>query len=219
MLSGIVRGEMIALAEGSIPGAGVCFTAMVYLVAGLVAFLGIHSVRIFADDWRTARIVRMGEGPWKIVYSVLSIAAFVLLLWGYGAARKASMDLWMPPEWTRYVAALLTLLAAILLAATYVPGTHIKTAVKHPMMLSVKTWAAAHLIATGRLADVVLFGAFLAWSVLAYRAARGRDRAKGTTYAAIGVSRDAIAVLIGAIAWAVFAFYLHERWVGVRPLG
>ena len=192
---------------------------MVYFISGLVLFLAIHSVRIFADDWRTARIARMGEGPWKGVYSVLSIAGFILLLWGYGAARKGSMELWVPPEWTRYVAALLTLLAAILLAATYVPGTHIKAAVKHPMMLSVKTWAAAHLIANGQLVNIVLFGAFLVWSVLAYRAARGRDRANGTTYAAVGASRDAIAVLIGAAAWAVFAFYLHERWVGVRPFG
>lgn len=192
---------------------------MAYLIAGLVVFLGVHSVRIFADDWRTARIAQMGEGPWKGLYSVMSIAGFVLLVWGYGVARAGSVDLWVPPVWTRHLAALLTIPAFVLLAAAYVPGTHIKAAVKHPMMLGVKTWALAHLLSNGRLADVLLFGAFLVWAVLAFRAARGRDRVGGLTYPAVGPARDAIAVVVGIVAWAAFAFYLHVRWIGVPPFG
>jgi uncharacterized membrane protein len=87
------------------------------------------------------------------------------------------------------------------------------------MVLGVKTWAIAHLLANGRLADVVLFGAFLAWAVLDFRAARQRDRAQGLAYPAAGAARDVIAVVAGIAAWGAFAFYLHGAWIGVRPFG
>jgi uncharacterized membrane protein len=192
---------------------------MTYLAAGLVIFLGVHSVRIFADGWRTAQIARLGPGAWKGLYSVASIAGFVLIVYGFGLARAAPVLLWSPPVWTRHLASLLTLAAFILLAAAYVPGTNIKAAVKHPMVLGVKTWAIAHLLANGRLADVVLFGAFLAWAVLDFRAARQRDRAQGLAYPAVGAARDVIAVVAGIAAWGAFAFYLHGAWIGVRPFG
>jgi hypothetical protein len=139
---------------------------MTYLIAGLVIFFATHSVRIFAEDWRAAGIQRMGERPWKAIYSLVSIAGFVLIVWGYGLARQAPVDLWSPPAWTRHVTALLTLPAFILVAAAYVRGNRIKAAVGHPMVLGVKTWALAHLLSNGRLADVLLFGGFLVWAIL-----------------------------------------------------
>ena len=190
---------------------------MTYLVAGLVLFLVTHSVRIYAEDWRAATIRRMGEGPWKAVYSLVSIATFVLLVWGYGQARLAPVDLWMPPPWTRHATALLTLPAFILFAAAYVRGTRIKAAVGHPMVLGVKTWALAHLLSNGRLADVLLFGGFLVWAILIYRAARARDRKGGVTYPVLGASKDVIAVVVGIVAWGVFAAFLHQPLIGVRP--
>jgi uncharacterized membrane protein len=189
------------------------------LVLGLVLFLGVHSVRVFADGWRGSLIARRGEGAYKGLYSLASIAGFALIVWGYGLARTAPVDLWMPPVWTRHLSALLTIPAFVLLAAAYVPGTRIKAAVGHPMVLGVKTWAFAHLIANGRLADVVLFGGFLAWAVLLYIASRRRDRRNGTRYVAGPASRDMIAIAAGLGAWAAFAFWLHGALIGVRPFG
>lgn len=187
------------------------------LVLGLVLFLGVHSVRVFADGWRRSLIARRGEAAYKGLYSLASIAGFALIVWGYGLARTTPVDLWMPPVWTRHLSALLTIPAFVLLAAAYVPGTRIKAAVGHPMVLGVKTWAFAHLIANGRLADVVLFGGFLAWAVLLYIASRRRDRRAGTRYVAGPASRDMIAIAAGLAAWAAFAFWLHGVLIGVRP--
>ncbi len=180
-------------------------------------FLGAHSVRIFADDWRTARIAAGGERAWKGIYSLLSIAGFILIVYGYGQARMTAPVLYTPPVWTRHVAALLMLPAFILFAAAYVKGTRIKARAGHPMIAAVKTWAFAHLLSNGTLADVVLFGAFLVWAVLDYRASRRRDRAAGVTYAEGPISRDFIAIGVGVVAWAIFAFWLHGPLIGVRP--
>jgi uncharacterized membrane protein len=189
------------------------------LVLGVVLFLGVHSLRVFADDWRGSLIARRGEGAYKGLYSLASIVGFALIVWGYGLARTAPVDLWMPPVWTRHLSALLTIPAFVLLAAAYVPGTRIKAAVGHPMVLGVKVWAFAHLIANGRLADVVLFGGFLAWAVVLYIASRRRDRRTGTRYVAGPASRDMIAIAAGLVAWAAFAFWLHGVLIGVRPFG
>ena len=192
---------------------------MTMLVVGLVLFLGVHSVRIVADDWRTARIASMGEGRWKLAYAIVSLIGFVLIVYGYGQARQATTLLYAPPGWMRHVAALLTLPAFVLVAAAYVKGTRIKARVGHPMILGVKLWAFAHLLANGTVADVVLFGAFLVWAVLDFAAARRRDRAAGTVYPAGPVSRDLIAIGAGGLGWVVFGFFLHVPLIGVRPFG
>ncbi|HEY3241847.1 MAG TPA: NnrU family protein [Phycisphaerae bacterium] len=192
---------------------------MTLLILGLVLFLGVHSVRIFADPWRTTQIARVGEGPWKGLYSLASIAGFVLLIWGFGRASAATVVLWSPPFWTHYVAAVLTLIAFVLVVAAYVPGTRIKSSLHHPMVLGVKVWAFAHLISNGTLADVVLFGSFLVWAIADFAASRRRDRNAGTVYPAGTAAKDAVAVVIGVVAWAVFAFWLHGWWIGVKPLG
>lgn len=190
---------------------------MTILLLGLVIFLGVHSTRIVADGWRSAQIARIGPGPWKLGYTVLSLIGFYLLLWGYGAARQAPVVLWTPPVAMRHVAGLLTLIAFVLLAATYVPRNGIKARLHHPMVLSVKLWAFAHLLANGTLADVLLFGSFLAWSVLSFSAARRRDRAAGTRYPAGTMAGTLATVAVGGAAWALFAFRLHGWLIGVQP--
>jgi uncharacterized membrane protein len=192
---------------------------MLVLVLGLVLFLGAHSVRIPADDWRTAQRARLGENGWKAIYSVVSLVGLVLIIWGYGIARQAPVDLWYPPRATRHAASLLLLVSFVLLAAAYVPGNRIKARIHHPMVVGVKVWAFGHLISNGRLADLVLFGAFLAWSVVLYAASRRRDRRLGTTYPPGRASADAITVAVGVIAWYVFAIYLHAWLIGVSPFG
>ena len=190
---------------------------MTYLILGLVLFLGVHSTRIVADGWRTAQLKRCGEGAWKGIYSLLSLAGFGLIIWGFGLARQEPVVLWIAPVAMRHVAALLTLVAFVLFVAAYVPRNAIKASLHHPMVLAVKVWAFAHLLANGRLADVVLFGAFLAWAVASYIAARKRDRAAGTQYPAGTPSGTAATVVAGIAVWAAFAFWLHGALIGVRP--
>ena len=192
---------------------------MTLLVLGLVLFLGAHSVRIFAEGWRTAVRARIGENAWKGAYSLVSLAGFVLIVWGYGQARLDPVVLWTPMTWARHLASLLTLAAFVLLAAAYVPGNGIKARLHHPMVLGVKVWALSHLLANHTLADVLLFGSFLVWAVLDFRAARQRDRAAGTVYPAGTAARTGVAVGAGVLAWAVFAFWAHAAWIGVAPFG
>lgn len=193
---------------------------MTLLIVGLAIFLGVHSTRILADPWRARQVQRLGEKPWKALYSLASIVGFVLIVYGYGIARQSPVVLYTPPLWTRHLAALLTIPAFVLIVAAYVPGTRIKRAVGgHPMLVGVKTWAVAHLAANGTLADVVLFGAFLAWAVVDYAACRRRDRAEGRVYVAGPAMRDVTAAIIGLVAWAVFALWLHGPLIGVRPFG
>ena len=192
---------------------------MAILMLGLLIFLGVHSVRIVADPWRSAMRARLGEGAWKGIYSLLSLAGFALLIWGYGQARQAPVVLWTPPVSMRHLAALLTAIAFIFLAAAYVPRNGIKARLHHPMVLAVKTWALAHLLANGTLADVLLFGGFLAWAIVLFAASRLRDRANGTVYPAGTSSGTAVTVVVGLAAWAAFAFWLHGMLIGVRPFG
>ena len=193
--------------------------AMMYLIAGLVLFLGVHSTRIFANDWRNQTLARIGEKPFKGVYALLSLAGFVLLVWGYGQARQQGVMLWNPPTATRHIAALLMLLSFVLLTAAYVPGNQIKAKLHHPMVLGAKVWALAHLLANGSLADTVLFGSFLVWSVLLFDASRRRDRREQKAYPAGTASMTAVTVAVGVVAWAVFAFWLHRVLIGVSPFG
>jgi uncharacterized membrane protein len=187
------------------------------LVIGLALFLGVHSVRLFADDWRSARVTAMGEGAWKGLYSLVSLAGLALIVWGYGMTRTAPVDLWHPPVWTRHAASLLTLLSFILITAAYVPRSRIRALVGHPMVAGVKLWAFAHLLSNGRLGDVVLFGAFLAWAVADFASLRRRDRASGTRRGTGALANDLTSVVAGTVAWFVFALYLHVPLIGVRP--
>ena len=192
---------------------------MSVLILGLIIFLGAHSVRIFAEDWRTAQRKRLGEGPWKGLFSLVSVIGFGLIVWGFALARQQPVVIWSPPFAMRHIAALLTLIAFVLLAAAYVPRNSIKARVHHPMVLAVKTWAFAHLLANGRLADLVLFGAFLVWAVACFAAARKRDRAAGTQYPAGSTGATLATVVVGVLFWALFAFWLHGVLIGVRPFG
>ncbi len=194
---------------------------MTWLLLGLVLFIGIHSVAIVAPRGRHAIAHRMGEGPWKGLYTVVALAGFGLIVAGYSAARQDPVVLWVPPVATRHVAALLMLPVFVLLLAAYLPG-RIQRAAKHPMLAATKFWALAHLLANGNLADVLLFGSFLAWAVadrisLKRRANAGLLRA--VQGASPGPANDAIALVGGLVLYAAFAFWAHGFLFGVRPFG
>jgi uncharacterized membrane protein len=192
---------------------------MTALILGLLIFLGVHSTRIVSEDWRTRTRARMGENAYKGVYTLLSILGFALIVWGYSQARQQPVALWVPQLWARHLASLLTWVAFVLLAAAYVPGNGIKARLHHPMVLGVKLWALAHLLANHTLADLLLFGGFLLWSVLCFRAARQRDREAGTVYPPGRLPMTLLTVVVGTAAWLAFALWAHQAWIGVRPFG
>lgn len=189
---------------------------MLWFVVGLAVFLGVHSIAIVAPGWRDATAARLGEGAWKGLYSLISIASFVLLVWGYGAARMDPVVLFTPPPWTRWLAVLLMLPVFPLLLAAYFPG-RIKAALKHPMLAAVKFWALAHLISNGTLADLLLFGGFLAWAVFDRISFKRRPQRPIRTLPATAAN-DVIAIVGGLALYVVFAYWLHVRWIGVAPL-
>jgi len=192
---------------------------MLTLLLGLFLFLGVHSTRIFADDWRTATVAKIGPLPWKGLYSVLSLLGFVVLVWGFRMARQDTLVLWSSPAWMKHVTAVLMMASFILIAAAYVPRNSIKARLHHPMVLAVKVWALGHLLSNGVAADVVLFGAFLGWAVLSFRAARQRDRVNHTVYPPGNAISTTITIAVGLVGWSVFALFLHGPLIGVRPLG
>ena len=184
-----------------------------------MVFIGLHSIRIVAGEWRSARIAARGERAWKGPIALGSLVGLALIVWGYSMARKEPVLLWTPPSWAPHLAALLVLLSFILLAATYIPRNHLKAAIGHPMYAGIKLCALAHLLSNGTLADLLLFGSFLLWAVAGFSSGRARDRRAGVAYPAGAAGQTTVTVLVGIVAWAIFAFYLHAPLIGVRPLG
>ncbi|HXQ32299.1 MAG TPA: NnrU family protein [Steroidobacteraceae bacterium] len=190
---------------------------MLLLVAGLLVFLGTHSLSIAAPGVRARLVGRMGEGPWKGLYSVVSLAAFVLLVAGFASARESSVILYHPPAAARYVALVLMVPVFPLLLAAYLPG-RIRSTLKNPLLAATEAWAFSHLLANGSLADVLLFGSFLAWAV-ADRISLKRRAPRAIPMAPAGRFNDAIAVVAGLASYALFIAGLHQRLIGVAPLG
>jgi uncharacterized membrane protein len=188
------------------------------LVLGLLIFLGAHSTRIFAAAWRERQIARLGEKAWKGLNSLVSLIGFVLIIVGFGQAGEQE-PLWRPPFFMAHITALLVLFAFILVAAANVPRNHLKAKLGHPMVLGVKVWAFAHLLANGQPRHMLLFGAFLIWAIVDFAASRRRDRSAGVTYPAGTVKGNLIVIAGGLAGWALFAFYFHRLLIGVSPLG
>ena len=192
---------------------------MTLLVLGLVIFLGTHSYSM-ARGSRAGLIARIGEGPYKGLYSLASLAGIVLISIGYGQYRAGGyIPVWDPPVWTRHLALLLVLVAFICFVAAYLPG-HIKARLKHPMLVGVKIWALAHLLANGDLGSILLFGSVLAWGVAARISVKRRDVAAqhGGTAAPAGIRNDVLAVVIGTAVYVAFVLWLHPWLIGVSVL-
>lgn len=189
---------------------------MAALIIGLAIFLGAHSIAIVAPGFRAGAVARVGEGGWKALYSVVSAIGLVLILYGFHLARQSPAALYTPPGWTRYLTWALMLPVFPLLLAAYLPG-RIRSAMKHPMLAAVKLWAFAHLLSNGMLADVLLFGGFLAWAVLDRISLKRRTQAAPAAPA--GRCNDLIAVVAGLALYALFIAWAHLRLFGVSPLG
>jgi uncharacterized membrane protein len=192
---------------------------MLLLVVGIVLFLGVHLIRVVAPGFRQLMIDRIGQNAWRGLYSLASIATLVLLIYGFGAARHETTVLYTPPVWMAHIAILLMLFALICLVASLLPAGNIAVRAKHPMVLSVKIWAFAHLLANGDSAGVLLFAAFLAWGVIMRISLKRRERAGEITLRPFVASKyDLYAVAIGVVAWILILWKLHEWIIGVSPL-
>jgi uncharacterized membrane protein len=189
---------------------------MTYLLIGAIVFFGIHSVSIVAPNWRDSTAARLGELTWKGLYSVIAIAGFIVMLWGYGLARQNPVVLYDTPYWMRHVTAVLMLPVFPLLLAAYMPG-RIKTTLKNPMLIATKTWALAHLLVNGGAHDVVLFGGFLAWAVID-RISLKRRTPRPTPAVPATKLNDLSAIVLGLILYVAFVKWWHVEWIGVAPL-
>ena len=186
---------------------------MLILISGLLLFFAAHSVSIVNESWRNNVAGRIGEKAWMGLYSLISIAGFVLIVWGYGLARLEPVVIYVPPDWLRHLAMLLLVFVLPLLVATYFPG-RISRAVKHPMLLATKVWAFSHLLMNGMLHDLFLFGAFLAWAVIDRISMKRREQ-RPLPGAPASPINDVIAVVAGLALYMAFVFKLHGWLIGV----
>lgn len=197
------------------PGHNGVFT-MLQLLAGLILFIGVHSISIVALPFRD-RMAASNRIGWMAVYGIVSVIGIVLIARGYADARLSPTVLYSPPAALRHVAALLMLPVFVFFVAPYFPGK-IKAALKHPQLVAVKLWAFAHLLTNGTLADVVLFGSLLTWAVVD-RISLKRRPARPLPGAGESALNDAYAIVIGLAAYGGFVFWAHGALIGVHPFG
>jgi uncharacterized membrane protein len=186
-----------------------------YLIAGLVLFLGVHSISIVNYRWRDATVARLGAGPWRALYSLVSVAGLALIVYGYGLARQMPVILYVPPVWMRDTMVMLMVFVFPIFFAAHLPGL-IKTILKHPMLVAVKLWAVLHLLVNGSLADVLLFGSVLAWAV-ADRISLKRRPVRPIHTAPPGKWNDAIALVLGFVVYVVLVAGGHA-WLTGMPI-
>jgi len=186
---------------------------MTTLISGLVLFLGVHSISIVAPAWRDSAVARIGLRPWQGVYAVIAIVGLILVARGYSEVRNQTALLYLLPRWMHAVTTTLMLPVFPLLLAAYLPGA-IRTATRHPMLVAVKLWAFAHLLANGSLADVVLFGSVLAWAV-AERISLKHRVARPVPAAPAGRYNDIIAVVGGLVLYGLMLHGGHAWLIGM----
>jgi uncharacterized membrane protein len=187
-------------------------------IIGLVVFLGAH-VFVSMRGHRAALITKLGEGPYKGLFSLVSVVGLVLI--GYGFARyraEGLIPLWYPPAWTRHIVEAAMWLASIALVAAYIPGD-IKRVLKHPLLVAVKIWAAAHLCANGDLGGIILFGSVLAWAVYDRITLKRRSDAGSPPIPVGGRRNDIIAIVVGTIVYLALGFVFHPIVIGVPAFG
>jgi uncharacterized membrane protein len=187
-------------------------------ILGLVIFLGAH-VFVTMRDQRAALMKRLGEWPYRGLFALVAIVGIVLIAYGFGAYRAAGpIQIWNPPPWTRYIVEVLMWPASIMVVAAYIPG-NIKRTLKHPLLVGVKTWAAAHLCANGDLGGIVLFGSFLLWAGYDRMTLKRRADAGAPSIPMGGTKNDLIAIVVGTIVYLALGLVFHPVVVGLPAFG
>jgi uncharacterized membrane protein len=187
-------------------------------ILGLVVFLGMH-VFVTMRDRRAVVVARIGEWPYRGLFSLVSIVGIVLIGYGFAAYRAAGpIMVWYPPGWTHHIVVALMWPASIMIAAAYIPG-NIKRVLKHPMLVGVKTWVFAHLCANGDLGGIILFGSVLAWAVYDRITLKRRKDAGAPPIPVGGTKNDIIAIVVGTIIYLALGFVFHPVVIGVPAFG
>jgi len=193
---------------------------MMVLIVGLILFLGVHLVPT-SPELRDGLKERIGEAPYKAIFSLLSIAGLAIIVLGFHKLQLhpgKNPILWDPPVWTRHIAVALMLPAMILLVAAVIPS-RIRTAVRHPMLIAIKTWALAHLLANGDLGAMLLFGSFLAFAVYDRISLKRRAvQAPPVSVLAPHAINDVIVVVVGVALYAALLMGGHQWLIGVAPI-
>lgn len=189
------------------------------LILGLGVFLATH-VFVSFREVRASVIERIGSSIYRGVFAFISLVGLALIVWGYVQYRDHGLiQIWSPPAFMRHITIGLVLIASIFVVCTFIPS-HIRTALKHPMLAAVKTWALAHLLVNGDLGSILLFGTFLAWGVYARIAAKRRgDIGAGATAAPDGWTNDVIVVVVGAALFLALGLWFHPYVIGVPVFG
>jgi len=191
---------------------------LLVLILGLALFIVPH-VFVTRREARAVAVARFGEGPYKGVFSLVSIVGVILIAWGFASYRASGwIDVWSPPTWTRHLAALLVWPAIVFLVAAYIPG-NIKRRLKHPMLVGVKLWALAHLIANGDLGSILLFGGILAWAVFDRISLKRRTDPGAPPIPVGGWGNDIAALVVGTLVYLALAFLFHPLVIGVPAFG
>jgi uncharacterized membrane protein len=191
---------------------------LLVLIIGLVVFLGAH-VFVTMRGHRAALISRVGEWPYKGLFSLVSLIGLVLIGWGFNDYRHFGyIAVWTPPDWTRHIVEALMWPASICVAAAYIPG-NIKRRLKHPLLVAVKAWAFAHLCANGDLGSIILFGSILAWAVYDRITLKRRTDPGAPAIPDGGLRNDIIAVVVGTILYLALGFVFHPIVIGVPAFG
>jgi uncharacterized membrane protein len=182
-------------------------------LGGMVVFFGTHLFSAFRRRDGQGVVASLGAGPYKGLYSLLTVAGFIALVWGY-ANLKPWIPLADPPSFMRHIAMALMIPAIVLLVAAYVPTGFIKKAVKHPMLTAVKIWALAHLLVNWDIGSLILFVSFLMFGVID-RIALKRRGDSGAAEAIPNVVGDLIALSVGLALYGVLVYELHYVLFGV----
>src|SRR5512143_3277534 len=188
------------------------------MILGLAVFFAAHTFTTKREA-RGQVVARLGEGTYKILYSVVSLAGLALIIWGFAHYRAAGMwNVWQPPTFTKHITVALMLPAVILVVASYIRGRIFAT-LKHPMLAGLKLWAAAHLLANGDLGSIILFGSFLGWAVYDRISLKHRSDSGAPPIPVGGPGNDLIAIAVGVVAYLALAFAFHPVVIGVPVVG
>jgi uncharacterized membrane protein len=184
------------------------------LILGLVVFIATHAFVTYRDH-RAALIAQIGEPLYKALFSLISIIAVALIVWGFARYRATGwVDIWYPPVFMRYITQLLMWPAMISITAAYFPGD-IKRILKHPFLVGIKLWAFAHLLANGDLGSIILFGSILGWAVFDRISLKHRTDAGGPPIPTGGRKNDVIAFIVGTILYLALGLVFHPLVIGV----
>lgn len=187
------------------------------LILGLIVMLGAHVFVTFRGA-RAGAIQRLGQNGYWALFSIVSVAGFALIVWGYGQYRAHEwVDVWSPPAVMRHVTVSLMLVASILLPAAAIPS-HIKAKARYPMLAAIKIWAFAHLLSNGDLGSILLFGGFLVWAVYGRVAAKWRGDG-GAVVAPAGWRNDVLVVAIGIVIFLALGYLFHPFAIGIPVFG